>query len=332
MKNLFFSERCELVQSPFEWLWAGIVLLACDLFKNISETDEYVSEDGVVPRRYWRGVLLNGSVVNLSAFTDEAIHGAGGANDYIVVGCLIERKVLRQKLFHPTLEALDRSRDPALTEGQRQHWIILALRAFRAIFERYPSILGEDRRLQEKFGEFINPKFGQPGEGFMSTEQQRVALNDPSWVDRFRPQVESNEFDQVYNPVRFEGVTREEFVEALRRREIYEFRMEGQVANFVERREKSVFSVVQRKFFDLRFVHRETGAAIKMEHLSHELQHQVEVVVQPSPIMLATQFVSPREIDELLDVYAPAATPPVAFAPGAPAPSAPSDKSADFCG
>ncbi len=365
MKNLFFSERCESIQSPFEVLWTGIVLIACKKFMQDEEKDDekfekkrvpvpltpaYETKDGeVIPPHYHRGILLNGSIVNFFAFTDEAVHGNGGDNDYLVARCYVEQKSIRQKVLDPVLNALERSQQPGLKVSERQSWIILALRILKEIAERYPRVrVGEEgtprAMIQERMADFINPNFGQPGQAFMTDEQlsfwRQSPADEAAWhaeflafVEAFRAKAETLEFDQEYNPIRLEGVTREEFVEALRRRELYKLAIEGQLLDFTDRQEKSVFSVIQRKRFALEFRRTATDEAVKMEELSsYSVQCGVAISIQPSSLMIASKFVSPREIDELLTAYAPAATPPVAFAPSAPATSDSSDKSADSRG
>lgn len=317
MKNLFFSKRQEAIQSPFEVLWKGIIILACDLFKGVELTDEFVSEDGVIPPRYWRGVKIGHSVVNVSAFTDDAIHGAGGADDYVVVRCFVERKVLRQKMFHNTIVALESFL--AMDRRDNLAYLWVGMRSMQAVFTAYPKILvvgqggvQEPHELRKELARFMNPRFGVSGEPFMTEEQMRIARqNGPEFAVALLERLRHLEFDQEYYPVRFEGVSEAEFLDALRQRQLYELRLEGQSSNFAARRERSVFSVVQRKCFDLRYLDKESGEPIPGNFKESVLPSLADwprpfsVVVQPSEIMVAVQPLPAKEQEFLSSVYGP---------------------------
>lgn len=317
MKNLLFSNRedpgqspKDPGQSPYEVLWTGVVLLACSLFNKIEEEGEFEKENGqIIPRRYWRGLSINGSVINLSAFTDEAIHGTNprgdniaASNDHIVVRCTIERQVFKQKIFHHAIVALEQFLESLKPRNLKQpHLLWVGLRSFRVVLEAYPKILGEDKHLQSHFSEFINPLFGQADERFMSLEQIMAAQSDPAFVPRLLQKLKEIEFEQEYNPVRFDSCSKEDFLEALRTRSLYEIRFDGNRAGFEERKEKSAFWVRHRKAFDLRYFN-EAGDTVKLEQIPDD--EEINVTVAPSPILIAVQALPVRELDELTGVYA----------------------------
>jgi len=318
MKNLFFSNREDPIQSPFEVLWTGVVILACSLFNKIEEEGEFEKENGqIIPRRYWRGLAINGSVINLSAFTDEAIHGTNprgdniaASNDHIVVRCTIERQVFKQKIFHHAIVALEQFLESLKPRNQKQyHLLWLGIRSFREVLEVYPKILGENRNFQSKLSEFINPLFGQaskpnePVNRFMSQDQIKAAQTDPTFVPRLLQRLKGSEFDfdQEYNPVRFDSCSKEDFLEALRTRSLYEIRFDGDQDYFDARKAKAAFWVRHRKAFKLRYIN-EAGDAVSLEQIPDD--EDIKVTVAPSPILIAVQALPVRELDELTDVYA----------------------------
>lgn len=335
---ILFSERKVEGQSPLEVLWTGVVLLACSLFDKIELEPEYRDQDGHhIPARYWRGLSVNGSVVNLSAFTDGAIHGrnprgdgVAAADDYIVVRCSVERQVKKQWVFHPAMKAL---RHYLAGNGDRFLWV--GLHAFKAVLEAYPDSLGDGRPVQEEFVDFINPRFGPADEPFMSDEQlAQMFEHERDRVERLIARMADVTFQQEYNPVRFDSCSQEEFLEALRSRQLYELRFQGNKDIFNKTEAESVFSVLQKKAFDLRYyqldqfdrpvmkewqsrgLFKRRQAYLPLEKIGR--MDKVKAVVSTSPILIHARFVAADQQQRLLDAFTSDPSSPsvlVAFVP-----------------